>query len=168
MKILAILETLAKLCAILAGLLLIFITLMTCISIIGRDLVGKTIVGDFELSGAAAGAAIALFMPWCQVKRGNIMVDFFTAKASESAQNIMDRLGAVLLGCVMALMTWRTSVGGLNSFRTHSETQILGLPEWIVYAAMVPPLALTVLIALHQGLFGFAEQTSQDNPELAV
>ena len=168
MKILAILETLAKLCAILAGLLLIFITLMTCISIIGRDLIGKTIVGDFELSGAAAGAAIALFMPWCQVKRGNIMVDFFTAKASESAQNIMDRLGAVLLGCVMALMTWRTSVGGLNSFRTHSETQILGLPEWIVYAAMVPPLALTVLIALHQGLFGFAEQTSQDNPELAV
>ena len=168
MKILAILETLAKLGAILAGLLLIFITLMTCISIIGRDLIGKTIVGDFELSGAAAGAAIALFMPWCQVKRGNIMVDFFTAKASESAQNIMDRLGAVLLGCVMALMTWRTSVGGLNSFRTHSETQILGLPEWIVYAAMVPPLALTVLIALHQGLFGFAEQTSQDNPELAV
>lgn len=168
MKILAILETLAKLCAILAGLLLIFITLMTCISIIGRDLIGKTIVGDFELSGAAAGAAIALFMPWCQVKRGNIMVDFFTAKASESVQNIMDRLGAVLLGCVMALMTWRTTVGGLNSFRTHSETQILGLPEWIVYAAMVPPLALTVLIALHQGLFGFAEQTTQDNPELAV
>ena len=168
MKILAILETLAKLCAILAGLLLIFITLMTCISIIGRDLIGKTIVGDFELSGAAAGAAIALFMPLCQVKRGNIMVDFFTAKASESVQNIMDRLGAVLLGCVMALMTWRTTVGGLNSFRTHSETQILGLPEWIVYAAMVPPLALTVLIALHQGLFGFAEQTTQDNPELAV
>ena len=168
MKILATLETLAKLCAILAGLLLIFITLMTCISIIGRDLIGKTIVGDFELSGAAAGAAIALFMPWCQVKRGNIMVDFFTAKASESVQNIMDRLGAVLLGCMMALMTWRTTVGGLNSFRTHSETQILGLPEWIVYAAMVPPLALTVLIALHQGLFGFAEQTTQDNPELAV
>ena len=57
------LENLAKLCAILAGLLLIFITLMTCVSVLGRDLIGKTIVGDFELSGAAAGAAIALFMP---------------------------------------------------------------------------------------------------------
>ena len=169
MKMLAnTLENLAKLCAILAGLLLIFITLMTCVSVIGRDLIGKTIVGDFELSGAAAGAAIALFMPWCQVKRGNIMVDFFTAKASPAAQNIMDRLGAVLLGCVMALMAWRTSVGGLNSFRTNSETQILGFPEWVIYAVMVPPLALTVLIALHQGWFGFAEQTTEDNPELAV
>ena len=162
------LASLAKLCAILAGLLLIFITLMTCVSIIGRDLIGKTIVGDFELSGAAAGAAIALFMPWCQVKRGNIMVDFFTAKVSESAQNVMDRIGALLLGCVMALMAWRTSVGGLNSFRTHSETQILGFPEWVIYAVMVPPLALTVLIALHQSLFGFEAQTTEDNPELAV
>ena len=162
------LSTLAKLCAILAGLLLIFITLMTCVSVIGRDLIGKTIVGDFELSGAAAGAAIALFMPWCQVRRGNIVVDFFTAKASPVAQNAMDRTGALLLGCVMALMAWRTSVGGLNSFRTHSETQILGFPEWVVYAIMVPPLTLTVLIALHQGLFGFEAQTTEDNPELAV
>ena len=162
------LSTLAKLCAILAGLLLIFITLMTCISVIGRDLIGKTIVGDFELSGAAAGAAIALFMPWCQVRRGNIVVDFFTTKASPAAQDAMERIGALLLGCVMALMAWRTSVGGLNSFSTHSETQILGFPEWVVYAIMVPPLALTVLIALHQGLFGFAAQTTQDNPELAV
>jgi TRAP-type C4-dicarboxylate transport system permease small subunit len=165
MKILA---SLAKLCAILAGLLLIFITLMTCISVIGRDLIGKTIVGDFELSGAAAGAAIALFMPWCQVKRGNILVDFFTTKASPAAQDAMERMGTFLLACVMALMAWRTSIGGLNSWRTHSETQILGFPEWVIYAMMVPPLALTVLIALHQSLFGFEAPTAEDNPELAL
>ena len=162
------LSTLARLCAILAGLLLIFITLMTCISVVGRDLIGKTIVGDFELSGAAAGAAIALFMPWCQVRRGNIVVDFFTTKASPAAQDAMERIGALLLACVMALMAWRTTVGGLNSFSTHSETQILGFPEWVVYAVMVPPLALTGLIALHQSLFGFEAQTTEDNPELAV
>ena len=96
------LENLAKLCAILAGVLLVFITLMTCTSIVGRELIGNTIVGDFELSGAAAGAAIALFMPWCQFKRGNIMVDFFTAKASLSAQNKMERMGAFLLAVVIA------------------------------------------------------------------
>jgi TRAP-type C4-dicarboxylate transport system permease small subunit len=163
-----ILQTLAKLCAILAGLLLIFITLMTVVSVIGRDTIGKTIVGDFELSGAAAGAAIALFMPWCQFKRGNIMVDFFTAKASQSAQASMDRLGALLLAAVMALMTWRTSLGGLNAWTTQSGTMMLGFPEWIVYSAMVPPLALTVVIALHQVIFGFAAQAQEANPELAV
>ena len=162
------LETLAKLCAILAGLLLIFITLMTCISVIGRDLIGKTIVGDFELSGAAAGAAIALFMPWCQVKRGNILVDFFTTKASSAIQNAMERFGTALLSAVMVLMAWRTSLGGLNSFVTRSETQILGFPEWIIYTFMVPPLALTALIALYQAVFGFTESSAEDNPELAV
>jgi TRAP-type C4-dicarboxylate transport system permease small subunit len=163
-----ILESLAKLCAIVAGLLLIFITLMTVISVVGRDTIGKTIVGDFELSGAAAGAAIALFMPWCQFRRGNIMVDFFTTKASLPAQATMERFGALLLAAVMALMTWRTTLGGLNAWTTQSGTMMLGFPEWAVYCAMVPPLALTVVIALQQAVFGFAKDPQEDNPELAV
>lgn len=163
-----ILENLAKLCAILAGLLLIFITLMTVISVIGRDTIGKTIVGDFELSGAAAGAAVALFMPWCQFRRGNILVDFFTTKASESTQILMERFGALLLALVMALMTWRTALGGLNAWTTQSGTMMLGFPEWVVYSAMVPPLALTVVIALYQAACGFTLDTTEDNPELAV
>jgi TRAP-type C4-dicarboxylate transport system permease small subunit len=162
------LENLAKLCAILAGLLLVFITLMTVISVSGRDTIGTTIVGDFELSGAAAGAAVALFMPWCQFKRGNIMVDFFTSKASVSAQHTMERFGALLLAAVMGLMTWRTALGGLNAWDSHSGTMMLNFPEWVIFSAMVPPLALTTLIALHQTLFGFAPEAQEANPELAV
>ncbi len=162
------LEPIAKWCAILAGLLLIFITLMTVISVVGRDTIGKTIVGDFELSGAAAGAAIALFMPWCQCKRGNIMVDFFTAHIAQHQQDMLDRFGAFVLACIMALMTWRTSLGGLNAWSTQSGTMMLGFPEWVVYLAMVPPLALTVCIAMHQTVFGFAGDNQESNPELAV
>jgi TRAP-type C4-dicarboxylate transport system permease small subunit len=163
-----ILENLAKLCAILAGVLLTTITLMTCASVIGRETIGKTITGDFELSGVAAGAAIALFMPWCQFKRGNIFVDFFTAKASEKTQLNMERFGALLLGVVMAVLTWRTVLGGLNAYSTNSGTMMLGFPEYVVYAAMVPPLALTALIAFSQALFGFPASDIEANPELAV
>lgn len=163
-----VLENLAKLCAILAGILLVLITLMTCMSVIGREIIGKTISGDFELSGVLAGAAIALFMPWCQFKRGNIMVDFFTTAASAQTQSKMERFGALLLAAVMALMAWRTALGGLNVFNTHSETQILGFPEWVVYGTMVLPLALTAVIALCQGIYGFSEDESKTNPELAV
>lgn len=163
-----VLENLAKFCAILAGILLITITLMTCTSVIGRETIGKTISGDFELSGVLAGAAIALFMPWCQFKRGNIMVDFFTTGASEKTQSNMERFGALLLALVMAVMAWRTALGGLNVYTAHSETQILGFPEWVAYCTMVPPLALTALIALYQSIFGFTENGSESNPELAV
>ncbi|MCE2856953.1 MAG: TRAP transporter small permease [Comamonadaceae bacterium] len=149
-----ILELLAKLCSILAGTLLTFITLMTCYSLIGRNTSGSTIVGDFELTGVATGAAIALFMPLCQFKKANIVVDFFTAKASPATIAQLDRLGALFMAAAFALLTWRTFLGGMNAWTSQSGSMMLGFPEWIVYAAMTPPLALSAAIALTQALLG--------------
>ena len=146
---------LAAFCAILAGVLLTVITLMTCLSVLGRNTTGATLVGDFELTGVAAGAAIALFLPWCQYRRGNIIVDFFTNRASERTNAILDRMGAGLLAVVMGLLAWRTVLGGLSAWRTQSASMMLGFPEWIVYCFMVPPLFLTALIALWQAARGF-------------
>ncbi|NTV85780.1 MAG: TRAP transporter small permease [Burkholderiaceae bacterium] len=149
-----ILEKLAKGSAILAGMLLTCITVMTCASLIGRNTTGITLPGDFELTGVAAGAAIALFMPWCQLRRGNIIVDFFTAKASDQTNAKLDRFGELLLGLVFAVLAWRTTLGGLNAFNTQSGTMMLGFPEWVVYVAMVPPFVLTTVIALYQAATG--------------
>ena len=149
------LQSLAKLCAILAGVLLTVVTLMTCVSLIGRNLIGMTIVGDFELVGAAAGAAIGLFMPWCQAQRGNIIVDFFTAKASARTTDALDRFGALLLALMMALLTWRTTIGGINAWKSGSGTMLIGFPEWLIYVCLVPPLALTAAIAFVQAWRGF-------------
>lgn len=151
-----ILESLAKLCAILAGVLLTGITLMTCGSLIGRNTVGVSIVGAFELTGVAAGAAIAMFMPLCQARRGNIIVDFFTARASARTQAGLDRLGAFAIAAIFSLLAWRSTLGGLNSYSTGSETTIMGFPEFWVYVFMVPAFVLAALIALHQAVFGFA------------
>ena len=151
------LESLAKLCAILAGLLLTAITLMTCGSLIGRNLLGRTIVGDFELVGAAAGAAIALFLPWCQARRGNIIVDFVTSGATAGTKELLDRVGALLFALVLALMSWRTTVGGLNAWKSSSGTMMIGFPEWIIYCAMVPPLVLCTVIGFWQAVFGFSD-----------
>ena len=161
----AVLEKLAKLFAILAGVLLTGITLMTCGSLIGRNTVGVSIVGAFELTGVAAGAAIALFMPLCQLRRGNIIVDFFTANLRRSTNDRLDRFGAVLLAAIFALLAWRTSLGGWNSYSTNSESQIMGFPEWITYASMVPAFVLAGLIALCQAVLGFG---SADEAEAAI
>ena len=151
---------LAGFCAILAGVLLTGITLMTCLSVLGRNTTGATLVGDFELTGVAAGAAIALFLPWCQHRRGNIIVDFFTARASAGTNALLDRLGAGLLAAAMALLAWRTVLGGLSAWRTQSATMMMGFPEWIVYCFMVPPLVLTALIGLWQAAAGFESEAS--------
>ena len=151
------LDPLARLCAILAGILLTLITLMTCASLIGRNTTGWTLVGDFELTGVASGAAIALFMPWCQLRRGNIIVDFFTARVPPATNAWLDRFGALLLALVFALLAWRTVYGALSAWNAHSETQIMGFPEWIVHATMVPGFIVASAIGLWQAAFGFDE-----------
>ena len=156
------LELLAKFCAILAGLLLTAITLLTCVSLIGRNTIGLTLAGDFELTGVVAGAAIALFLPICQWRRGNIIVDFFTAKASSQTNARLDRLGALLMALALGLMAWRTTVGGLSAFGNKSGTMMLGFPEWIVYTCLVPPLVLTAVIALWQAVYGFDSDSGDE------
>jgi len=157
---LKLLALLARICAVMAGVLLTVITLMTCVSLIGRNTSGWTIVGDFELSGSAAGAAIALFLPWCQVKRGNIIVDFFTARASAASQAALDRFGALLFAIVMALMAWRTGIGGINAWTSKAGSMMLGFPDWIVYCGMVPPMVLCVAIGVTQAVQGFDDGAS--------
>jgi TRAP-type C4-dicarboxylate transport system permease small subunit len=155
-------ETLAAFCAILAGVVLTLITLITVMAVLGREVLGKTVAGDFELVGVAAGAAIALFLPWCQVKRGNIVVDFFTTGASAKAINTMDRFGSLLMALMAGVFAWRSTLGGLNVYDTHSGTMMLNFPEWIIYALMVPPLALTALVGLLQAL-GFEPSGDKNN-----
>jgi TRAP-type C4-dicarboxylate transport system permease small subunit len=151
---LKLLEWLARACAILAGVILIGITLMTVYSVLGRDLFGKALTGDFELTAVMTGAAIALFLPWCQVRRSNIIVDFFTAKASEKTRGMLDRVGALFIAAMLGLCSWRAILGGISVYKSNSGTMMLGFPEWIVYGFIAPALALTAIIALVQAVRG--------------
>lgn len=146
------LDAAARLCALLGGVLMGLVIAMTCASVLGRNTTGAAITGDFELTGVTTGMAIALFMPWCQLQRGHIIVDFFTAKASARTMDVLDRLGSLALAAVMAVLAWRTTLGGLNAWGNHAASMLMGVPDWIVYAGMTPPLLLCALIALAQAL----------------
>jgi len=150
-----ILQPLSNLCAILAGLLLTIITLITCGNLILRNTTGDSMAGAFEMTAMATGAAIALFMPLAQIRQGHIIVDFFTANVSDATNALLDRLGALVLSLVFMLLSWRTTLGGMSAFNANSQTMLLGFPEWIVYACMVPPFALSALVGLYQSIFGF-------------
>jgi TRAP-type C4-dicarboxylate transport system permease small subunit len=159
------LEHLARSCAILAGVILVGITLMTVGSVIGRDFFGKALTGDFELTAVMTGAAIALFLPWCQVKRGNIIVDFFTARTSQRTRDGLDRIGALFIAVMLGLCAWRATLGGMSAFKSNSGTMMLGFPEWIVYCFIAPALALTAAIALMQAIQGFSEIDDEGLPQ---
>jgi TRAP-type C4-dicarboxylate transport system permease small subunit len=128
------------------------VALLTVASIAGRALWSRPIPGDVELSQFGVALCIALCLPWCQLQRANIIVDFFTQRSGERARGLMDGVGALLLALMVGLLAWRSLVGALSVREAGEATMILDLPMWISYAVLAPGLALTALIALAQGL----------------
>ncbi len=145
------LERLSNLCALLGGILLTGITLMSVYSVVMRNFFGKPIQGDFELVQVACAVSIAAFMPLCHLRGGHIIVDFFTNSASERTRNKLDAIGALLVGLVFALLAWRTAVGAMDAWRNQETSMMMGFPLWIGYAAMVPSLVLSAIIGIHDG-----------------
>ena len=144
------LERLARLCSILGGLLMTALMLMTCYSLIARNIFETALIGDFELTGIGSGAAIALFMPLCQFRRDNIIVDFFTANRSAAFNHRLDRFGDLLMTVIFFLLAWRCGLAALNARETQGASMLLGFPDWIVFTSMCIPFALTALIAATQ------------------
>lgn len=67
--------------AMLGGLVLMTMMLMTVASVTRRGLLGAPIPGDYEMVELASAIVISCFLPWCQISGGNVLVDFFTTKA---------------------------------------------------------------------------------------
>ncbi len=146
------LQRLARVCSIIGGLLLTAVMLMTCYSVVGRNFFQSALVGDFELTGIGSGMAIAFFMPQCQLERGNIIVDFFTANRTAAFNHRLDRLGALLMLLIFGLLAWRCGVAAVSAYGNMGASMLLGFPDWIVLAAMCPPFALAAAIAGIQAL----------------
>ena len=144
----ALIEKLAAVSAFAGGAILTAITLMAVASILMRSLGFEPIQGDFELIQVVLPGSIALMLPWCQLKGGNLTVDFFTVRLHTSKQRRLDALGALLFAAVMALVTWRTCAGAIAVKASHESSMILGFPLWIGYTAMIPGLLLTAIAAL--------------------
>ena len=146
-------KILNNLCAISAGfggIFLVALALMTLASVIGRAFFSHPIQGDVELVSLGCAVCVASFLPYTQKQNANIIVDFFTANSSESAQSWMDSFGTLVLTFSMGLITWRLGVGCLSVKENGETSMLMAIPIWIPYALMLPGLALTTLVSAFQ------------------
>ncbi len=144
------LYTICRASALLGAAIAVAVALMTSISVVGRWLFKTPIQGDVELTQLGIGLALSLFVPWCQLKGSNIIVDFFTQKASARTNQKLDGIGTLLIGVTLLLLSWRTGVGALSVREAGETSMILSLPGWWIYAALAPGLALAALISFIQ------------------
>ena len=135
-------------CAMLGGALLMLIAVMTLVSVVGRAVFAQPVPGDIELTQYAIAVAISAFLPYCLFTGGNLIVDFFTAKASDKTKRWLDALGALTLAFAMGLFAWRTMVGMWSVKEAGETSMVVGFPLWIIYLGMAPCFALASMAAL--------------------
>jgi len=144
-----VLRMLCQICAMTGGLLLIGIALMTLASVAGRVFWSSPILGDVEVVQLACAVGLACFLPYTQWQGTNIMVDFFTTRASAHNKRRLDAFGALLLALVAALVGWRTAVGSMAAYEYQETSMLMAIPIWIPYALMVPGLLLTAVVSVY-------------------
>jgi TRAP-type C4-dicarboxylate transport system permease small subunit len=106
--------------AIFGGLLSCAMALLVTISVVGRYLFAAPIPGDYDIIGILCGCAIFAFLPYCQLRGGNVFVDFFTTKASPRVKAVLDAAGSALYLAAAGMFTWRLYFGMLE-LRQSSE-----------------------------------------------
>jgi len=126
--------------------------MLTIVSVVMRAAVSKPIQGDVELVQMGIALCISLYLPWCQLTRANIIVDFFTDKLAPRPKGALDGIGSLLLAVMCLVLAARTAAGAQAVLEAGETTMIIGLPMWWAYAMLAPGLALTALIAIWQGL----------------
>lgn len=152
MKRSAAIEWLARALAILGGLVLILITLLTVVSITGRSMVDwglGPIPGDFELVEAFTAFAIFAFLPWCQLTRGHASVDVFTNFLSDRANRAIDLINELLMTIIIVLIAWRLWYGMLDKMAYNETTFILQFPVWWGFAAAMVAAVVGVIVSVY-------------------
>ncbi len=131
--------------ALLGGLLLMAIVLMSTWSAATGVVFGKPLPGDFELVEMCVAVAVFMFLPYCQQTGANVTADLFTAGAGPRTVAALSVLSALVALAFSVLLLWRMYEGLLDYRQYVETTTILRIPVWYAY---LPALASLVLLAL--------------------
>jgi TRAP-type C4-dicarboxylate transport system permease small subunit len=139
-------RALYKICVVLAiagGMLASIMGIMVAISVSGRYLFSAPIPGDYDLVGIISGCAVFAFLPYCQLQRGNVVVDFFTTGLPPRAKAFLDGIGTLLYLIVAVVFTWRMYFGMLEMRASHEVIAAFNFYRW-----MTIPLNIVCMIVL--------------------
>ena len=166
---------LARFSAILGGIVLTLLIVLTCVSIAGRLINGwmhgdfmenlapgfaqwalslgvGPITGDFELVESGVAFAIFAFIPLCQITSGHASVGIVTEKLPERAQQFLRMIVELVFAAALVLIAWRLYEGMSSKMRYGETTFLLQFPIWWAYAASFAGSLVAAIVGVYMGL----------------
>jgi len=173
----------ARVTALLGGLVLVGLIVLTTASIIGRsankwlhsdmaqnllggiaqkllDLGIGEVNGSYELLEAGVAFAIFSFFPICQLHNAHATVDVFTSTLPSRVNRAIIAFWEVLLSAVLILISWRL-YGGMERYFVNGETTLfLQFPLWWAYAASFAASVVTCIVSVYCAVLRVGESLS--------
>lgn len=128
-------QSLARITALLGGLVLLALVLMTTVSILGRSAGLGEITGTYELLEAGIAFAIFSFLPITQLYGAHAKVDVFTSFLSTRTNRWIAAFWEIVLLLVILLIVWRLYEGTLSHYKRGGTTTFLQFPLWWPFTA---------------------------------
>lgn len=166
---------LSRLFALMGGIMLTIVIMITSISILGRSLnsllhsdffqsalgglsnwlidagIGS-IKGDFELVEAAMAFSIFAFIPLTQMTNGHAAVDLFTAWLPKRAQLVLRMLIEILFAVVLVIIAKQLFEGMSSKMRSGQTTFLLEFKVWWAYALSLVPAVVAATVGIYMAL----------------
>jgi len=130
-------RTLARLTALIGGLVLLALVIMMTATILGRATGVGGVTGSYELLEAGIAFAIFSFLPITQFYGAHATVDVFTSFLPERANRWLLVFWEVVLAMMIVLIVWRLYEGALSHYKRGGTTTFLQFPLWWPYTACV-------------------------------
>ncbi|WP_366140624.1 TRAP transporter small permease [uncultured Tateyamaria sp.] len=158
---------LARASAVIGGVVLLVLIVLTTLSIVGRELskaghamdgwLGGLILstgvdeirGTYELTEAGVAFAIFAFFPVCQFYGQHATVDVFTAAMRPRLLGWLRAFWEVVLAAVIVFIALRLYDGMLRYVGNGETTLFLQFPVWWAYAVSVGAACVASLTAVY-------------------
>ena len=139
--------------AFFGGFTLVILVAINATSIAGRTVFASPLVGDFELVELGCAIAISSFLPLCLLKKGNVTVDFFSARFPQKLIHSLEIFTDLIFMVVSATFSVQMTLGIQDFYKYGEETMLLQIPIWIPFIPVLLSFYLLTACAAYSLAF---------------
>jgi TRAP-type C4-dicarboxylate transport system permease small subunit len=157
-------ERLTSAVAVVGGCLALGVAVLVCVSVLGRWLFSAPVNGDFEYVQMATAVAVFTYLPYTQLRRGNIMVDTFTGWLPARSTALIDAFWDFVFAACMAFCAAGLFEGALEAWRSGQTTMQVQIILWPVIALSGLLCALVASVSVLTALRLLARAPERTSP----
>jgi TRAP-type mannitol/chloroaromatic compound transport system permease small subunit len=119
------------------------------VSVIGRATNIGSIAGIYDLIELWTCTAVFALLPYCQIMRENVIVDFILTRAPTRVKAFCDAAGSLMYLLIGILLTWRLIFGGIEMYANNESFTTIGFPRWISFPYATLCMSLLIIVCLY-------------------